>query len=392
MIVTLVVLAFGTLLSAVATDISVLIAGRVIQGAGGAIFPLAFGIIRDEFPRERVPGGIALISTLLGIGGGLGIVLAGPIVDALSYHWLFWIPLIFVIAVTIATVFFVPESPIKSPGQDQLARRRAALVLARGRAGRDQRGLELGLDERQDARPARRRGRAARHLDLGREPQRRAARRHGDDAHPRRLDGQPRGVPDRRRDVLLLRADPRLRRDARSSAGYGFGATVTAAGLFMLPSTAMMLIAGPIGGRLTKQVGSRVPLILGCLTTTASFALLAFAHDQRWEIYVGAALLGAGIGLAFAALANLIVEVVTPEQTGVATGMNTVMRTVGGSVGSQIGASLITGTVVGAALPTEAGFTAAFAAAAGACAVAALASLAVPRPVRAQPEPVAVAA
>src|SRR6476661_1091368 len=100
MIVTLVVLAFGTLLSAVATNINVLIAGRVVQGAGGAIFPLAFGIIRDEFPRERVPGGIALISTLLGIGGGLGIVLAGPIVDALSYHWLFWIPLIFVIGVT----------------------------------------------------------------------------------------------------------------------------------------------------------------------------------------------------------------------------------------------------------------------------------------------------
>ena len=62
--------------------------------------------------------------------------------------------------------------------------------------------------------------------------------------------------------------------------------------------------------------------------------------------------------------------------------MNTVMRTLGGSVGSQIGASVIAATVVGSALPTEHGFTVAFLVAGAACALATLASLAVPRPVR----------
>src|SRR6185295_2082709 len=104
------------------------------------------------------------------------------------------------------------------------------------------------------------------------------------------------------------------------------------------------------------------------------------AHDHPWEFYVGSAILGVGIGLAFASLANLIVEAVRPDQTGVATGMNTVMRSLGGSVGSQIGASIIAGTVVGHALPTEHGFTIAFAVAAVACGLATLASLAVPRP------------
>ena len=84
LVVTLAIVAAGTLVAALATSIDVLILGRVIQGAGGAIFPLAFAIIRDEFPHERVPTGIALISALLGVGGGLGIVLAGPIVAHFS--------------------------------------------------------------------------------------------------------------------------------------------------------------------------------------------------------------------------------------------------------------------------------------------------------------------
>jgi MFS family permease len=117
MVIVLVMLGLGTLLAAVATSISMLIAARVIQGIGGGIFPLAFGIIRDEFPREKVSGGIGLMSALLGIGGGLGVVLAGVIVDHLTYHWLFWIPLVAIIGATVLAHFFVPESPIKTPGR-----------------------------------------------------------------------------------------------------------------------------------------------------------------------------------------------------------------------------------------------------------------------------------
>jgi len=90
-------------------------------------------------------------------------------------------------------------------------------------------------------------------------------------------------------------------------------------------------------------------------------------------------LLGAGIGLAFAALANLIVEAVPPGQTGVATGMNTIMRTIGGALGAQIAASIIAGEMGRAGLPAEKGFTLAFAIAAGALFVSFLAALGVPR-------------
>src|SRR2546422_759026 len=84
-----------------------------VLALGGAIFPLAFGIIRDEFPRERVAGAIALVSGILGIGGGLGIVLAGPILQHLSYHWLFWIPLAVTAMAAAAAFVFIPESRIR---------------------------------------------------------------------------------------------------------------------------------------------------------------------------------------------------------------------------------------------------------------------------------------
>jgi predicted MFS family arabinose efflux permease len=72
LMIVLLMLALGTLISAIASSLWLMILGRVIQGAGGCIFPLAFSIIRDEFPKERVPGAIGLVSSLLGIGGGAG--------------------------------------------------------------------------------------------------------------------------------------------------------------------------------------------------------------------------------------------------------------------------------------------------------------------------------
>jgi MFS family permease len=122
----------GTLVCALANTLWVLIIGRVIQGAGGAVIPLAIGIIRDELPTKRIAPGIGLMSSILGIGGGLGIVLAGPLIDNLGVHWLFWMPLLTLGAALIATWAMVPESPVRSPGRVNW---HAALLLSLGLGG-----------------------------------------------------------------------------------------------------------------------------------------------------------------------------------------------------------------------------------------------------------------
>lgn len=67
-------------------------------------------------------------------------------------------------------------------------------------------------------------------------------------------------------------------------AGYGFGVDVTGAGLFMLPSAAIMLVAGPFAGMLAGRVGSKLPLMLGTGFAAASFGMLSIAHSQEWHV------------------------------------------------------------------------------------------------------------
>src|ERR1700735_2206497 len=104
LVVVLATLAAGTLLAALANTLLVLVVARAIQGLAGAVFPLSFGIIRDEFPPERVPAGIGFISMLIGVGSGLGIIIGGPVIQDLSIHWLFWAPLPAVVIALVATL------------------------------------------------------------------------------------------------------------------------------------------------------------------------------------------------------------------------------------------------------------------------------------------------
>ncbi|HKN93640.1 MAG TPA: MFS transporter [Thermoleophilaceae bacterium] len=377
LLLVLLVLAGGTLVAALASSIALLVVGRLIQGTGGAIFPLAFGIIRDEFPPRRVASGIGFISALLGVGGGAGIVLAGPIVENFSYHWLFWLPLIPTAIAAIATHLFVPESPLKPGGRVSwlgaglLSGWLVALLLGTSQGPiwgwSDPRVIGLFLG-------------AVVLAVLWVVAESRAAEPLVDMAMMRL-----RGVWTTNMAATLLGFGmygsfitiPQFV-EAPAGAGYGFHASVTQAGLFLVPSTAGMLAVSPLAGRIAHSVGSRVALMAGALLTMVCFVLLAAANTHRWEIYLASFFLGAGIGLAFAALANLIVEAVPPEQTGVATGMNTIMRTIGGAIGGQVAASLISAYLEASGVPAERGFTLAFAIAAGALFVSFLSALAVP--------------
>jgi MFS family permease len=164
---------------------------------------------------------------------------------------------------------------------------------------------------------------------------------------------------------------------------YGFGASATKAGLYLLPSSVMLLFAGPFAGRLGSRIGFRWPLTIGLALVAISAAALAEYHSRPWHIWVTQAVLGIGVGFAFASMATLIAENVRPEETGVATGMNTVMRSIGGVVGGQAGAALLaTYTIAGTQLPAEKGFVVTFSIGAAAAVVGTVFAALVPEPRR----------
>src|SRR3954447_3622807 len=103
----------GGVVAALAGSLGVLIAGRAVQGVGGAMFPLAIGIVRDEFPREKIATGIGTISATFGIGSGAGLVIAGILVDHASVAWIFWLSVAATALAAFGTWRYVPESPVR---------------------------------------------------------------------------------------------------------------------------------------------------------------------------------------------------------------------------------------------------------------------------------------
>jgi EmrB/QacA subfamily drug resistance transporter len=372
LVISLVLFFIGCAGAAAAWNIWSLIFFRAFQGLGAAVFPLSFGIIRDEFPREKVGVGIGLISAVFGVGGGFGIVFSGLIVDNLSWRWLFIFGAIPVAIAAVLVHRFVPESPIKTPSRVDFL---GALLLSVGLIC-----LLVALTEGESwgwtsARVGGLFAGAALFLALWVGAELRV----------------PEPMVDMRvfvqRQVLFTNIcalitgfamfgtfvlipnfveTPRgLAAGTARLVDYGFGASATKAGLYLLPSSIALLFAGPAAGLIGRRTGSKWPLAAGMLLSGISAGMLALWHDEPWQVLAAMPVLGTGVGFAFAAMATLITEAVRPTETGIATGMNTVMRTVGGVIGGEVGAAILSAHLLGGTnVPAARGYEVAFAIAA----------------------------
>jgi MFS family permease len=173
-----------------------------------------------------------------------------------------------------------------------------------------------------------------------------------------------------------------------ASGGVGFGTSVIGAGLLMLPTSVVMLFVGVLAGKVERRFGSKPAVIAGSAFTMAGYVVLLAAHDSKTPIYIASGLLGIGIGLAFAAMANLIVQAVHRSQTGVATGMNTVGRTIGSAFGGQLAATFLATNLGSDGRPSIDGFNHGFLMGIIACALGVLVGLAIPSHLRARRAPV----
>jgi EmrB/QacA subfamily drug resistance transporter len=358
LVLCLVLLSIGSLMAALAPSVGWMILARVVQGAGGGVLPLSFGIIRDEF-GAKMNGALSVLASLTAVGFGAGIVVAGPIVDHLGYHWLFLIPMIATVIAAVTAFFAVPESPVRTPARlpvlpavllaaflvtlllglswgnehGWLSARVLGMFAAAAVAGWAWITTELRVPVPMiDMRLMRRRGMWTANVVAG-----------------------AMGFAT----FAAFGFIPQLLQTP-TEAGYGFGASITESGYLLLPSAAASFVVGFTTARLIAWMGARVVIGSGLMLAGVSFLSIAFFHQETWQLYAATTVQGIGSGLVFSSLAGVVIAAVPAEQTGVASGMNANIRTIGGSLGTAVMAGIVTAHVGSSGFPLERGYTVGF--------------------------------
>ncbi|MER7051452.1 MFS transporter [Streptomyces sp. NPDC000351] len=371
LIVSLSVMVVGALVSAFTDALLPMIVGRTLQGFAMGAIPLGIGLMRDMLPRERLGSAMALMSSSIGVGGGLALPAAALVAQHTDWHALFYGAAglgVLAIALTLAVV---PESPLRAKGSFDLP---GALGLAAGLVlfllpitkGSDWGWsspttlglfgaavvvlLLWGLMELRVAAPL---------VDL-----RTTARR---EVLLTNLASIMVGVAFY---VVSLVLPQLLQLPAET--GYGLGQSMVVAGLCVAPLGLTMMFTAPVYARLSARYGPRTTLLLGLLIIAIGYGGGLGLMSAAWQTVVTSVLLGAGIGLAYSSLPALIIGAVPASETGAANGLNTLMRSIGTSVSSAVIGMVLANTaddVGGVAVPTMEGFRVSFLIATGAVAV-----------------------
>ncbi|WP_235736855.1 MFS transporter [Nocardioides alcanivorans] len=378
LLVSLLLFTAGSVVAALAPNIWVLVAARVIQGAGGGIFPLCYGIIGDTFPHEKRSTALGLISALAGIGAGAGLVLGGVLMDRLSWPWIFWSGALMA-GVALIGAFRLPESPVRAPGRLDLM---GVVLLAVGVTA-----PLLGLSHTAswgwgDSRTLGLFALGALFLVLFVLFELRTS----DPLVDMRVLRRPAVLAANVTTLLfgfgmfgVFALVPQIAQ-LPEATGHGFGLGATGSGLLLVPGCLAMLVAAVVAGRLIIRMDPKIPLVIGALISAAGLGGMALAHGSELSVALLATLTFIGIGLGMAGLPNIIMAAVPADKLSEGTGVNALIRTVGSSIGSQVAATVLAGSVVaGSMVPSDDGFTTSFWIVGGGALVAAFAALFIPR-------------
>jgi MFS family permease len=360
LLVVLTLVLAGSVLGALTSSLPLLIAARVLQGASFALYPIGVSILREELPADRLMGAMAVLSGVLGFGGGVGLVITGLLMrgDA-SYHRVFWFTVAFVAVVIVAVVLVVPSRGRSVTGtvdwagavglgtglslvllavtQGNLWGWTAIRTLAAGFGGAVMLGLWWWWERR----------------------------------CPQPLVST---VMLARRPILLTNlATVAVGMglycaflgltglvQAPTASGYGFGATVLEASVvYLLPGALVGFLTALVSGRCIGRYGARPVLAVGTVLGVVGFGLLAVAHSSAWQVIAASLLVNAYISLAYGALPVLVIQEVEVGETGIATSINAIARTVGAAIAAAIVAVLLSRNLDG--YPPESSYTATFA-------------------------------
>jgi EmrB/QacA subfamily drug resistance transporter len=329
----LTVFVLASLLCALSTSLPMLVAARALQGVGGAMLnPVAMSIIRNVFedPRERAEA-IGVWGGVFGLSMALGPVLGGALVDGVGWPAVFYVNVPVGLAAIILTARYVPESRAPKPRRLDPAGQLLVIVALATLTYAIIEGPRHGWT-------------SAEILGLFAAS---AAAFVGLVLYELRQE-EP------LIEVRFFSSIPFAGASAiavLAFAGFnGFlflntlylqnvrGLSPLDAGLYMLPTAAMLLVFSPLSGRLVGRRGSRRPTVLGALGMLAGAAMLLSltTHTPTAYLLTSYIAFGFGVGLINPPITNTAVSGMPGEQAGVAAAVASTSRVVGVTLGVAV--------------------------------------------------------
>jgi EmrB/QacA subfamily drug resistance transporter len=322
----------ASVVSALAPDIGVLVAARAAQGIGGAIVvPLTLTLLSAAVRPERRGLAIGGWGALAGLAIALGPVIGGAVVEGASWQWIFWLNVpIGLVAIPLSRVWLT-ESRGPAKRLDLLGNALVSLGLF---------GIVLGLIRGGSigwASPEVLAGFVGGAAALAGFVAREATTDHP--MLPLRLF--------RGRSFPIVNLASLLMFFGMFGSVFFlvqtfqliWGYSPLAAGLRMLPWTAMPMFLAPVAGILSDRIGGRSIVAAGLLFQAGALAWLAQASTVNapyTHLLPGLVLGGIGNALFFAPIANLVLGSVQRHEEGIASGANNAIRELGGVLGIAV--------------------------------------------------------
>jgi MFS family permease len=341
LLVIMAVYAVGIAMAGFAESIYFLFLSRAIQGIGIAMFVIAFSIIRDQFPRDKISIGQGIISSMFASGAVIGLLMGGFIIS--NFGW----RATFLSAVPITIVLFLiiwrfnynakpPADKVKQFVSRTVDIKGAitlavfvtsfllALTLLETGQGFNMASvtafltagvLSLGLFivvERRSKEPL---------VDLQLIVHKVIL--------PANLIIMVVGFSM----FMVFQTIPVL---VRNPIPLGFGGDATSVGYTQLPFAIVLLVFGPTSGLIVSKLGSVKPIIMGTAITAAGFFGLVAFHGGWIAVAVNLAVLSTGLSLANVGAMNVTILATPSEFTGMSLGMNNLLRILGASVGPAL--------------------------------------------------------
>ena len=385
LLIIMAIYAIGVSIGGFANDIYIMIIARAIQGIGMSMFPIAFGIVRDQFPREKISIAQGAITSMFAAGSVIGLSIGAVIIQHFGWRMTFFtiIPISIIILLVIRKYIHIDDNYSYEIEIQKELKKGAGYINQSKKFNKEKNpknekiaGIQidikgsillaftitsflLALTFLQNSSPDN-----SLTVDTS-----------GSSNYYSTIDTiLPFIIIGIVSLVLFIYFEKRAKFPlidfkifvkppillssiiimivgmsmfmvfqtipilVQSPEPIGFGDNSVETGKIQLPFAIMLLIFGPTSGIIISKLGSLKPIIFGSILTTCGFTVLFLFHFSELLISASLGILSAGLSLAAVGAMNIIILASPRESAGVTIGMSSMLRIVGSSVGPALAA------------------------------------------------------